>query len=49
MEINYSFVIPHKNCPDLLIRCLDSRLALSWNMLVIYSSCTPIILNLIEI
>ncbi len=24
MEINYSFIIPHKNCPDLLNRCLDS-------------------------
>lgn len=22
--INYSFIIPHKNCPDLLMRCLDS-------------------------
>lgn len=24
MGINYSFIIPHKNCPDLLNRCLDS-------------------------
>lgn len=24
MTINYSFIIPHKNCPDLLKRCLDS-------------------------
>ncbi len=24
MSINYSFIIPHKNCPDLLKRCLDS-------------------------
>ena len=23
-EINYSFIIPHKNCPDLLQRCVDS-------------------------
>ena len=23
-NINYSFVIPHKNCPDLLQRCVDS-------------------------
>ena len=23
-EINYSFIIPHKNIPDLLQRCLDS-------------------------
>ena len=21
---NYSFIIPHKNCPDLLQRCVDS-------------------------
>lgn len=24
MNINYSFIIPHKNCPDLLQRCVDS-------------------------
>ena len=24
MQINYSFIIPHKNCPDLLQRCVDS-------------------------
>ena len=24
MEINYSFIIPHKNCPDLLQRCINS-------------------------
>ena len=24
MKINYSFIIPHKNCPDLLQRCVDS-------------------------
>ena len=24
MDINYSFIIPHKNCPDLLQRCVDS-------------------------
>ena len=24
MEINYSFIIPHRNCPDLLNRCLAS-------------------------
>ena len=23
-EFNYSFIIPHKNCPDLLQRCVDS-------------------------
>ena len=23
-KINYSFIIPHKNCPDLLRRCVDS-------------------------
>ena len=23
-EITYSFIIPHKNCPDLLQRCVDS-------------------------
>ena len=23
-RINYSFIIPHKNCPDLLQRCVDS-------------------------
>lgn len=23
-EFNYSFIIPHKNCPDLLQRCMDS-------------------------
>ena len=24
MNINYSFIIPHKNCPELLQRCIDS-------------------------
>lgn len=24
MDFNYSFIIPHKNCPDLLQRCVDS-------------------------
>ena len=24
MQINYSFIIPHKNCPELLTRCVDS-------------------------
>ena len=24
MNFNYSFIIPHKNCPDLLQRCVDS-------------------------
>lgn len=24
MQINYSFIIPHKNCPDLLQRCVGS-------------------------
>jgi len=24
MQTNYSFIIPHKNCPDLLQRCVDS-------------------------
>lgn len=24
MNINYSFIIPHKNCPDLLQRCVNS-------------------------
>ena len=24
MRYNYSFIIPHKNCPDLLQRCVDS-------------------------
>ena len=24
MKIKYSFIIPHKNCPDLLKRCVDS-------------------------
>ena len=24
MQYNYSFIIPHKNCPDLLQRCVDS-------------------------
>lgn len=24
MNINYSFIIPHKNCPDLLQRCVES-------------------------
>ncbi len=23
-QINYSFIIPHKNCPDLLVRCINS-------------------------
>lgn len=24
VNINYSFIVPHKNCPDLLRRCVDS-------------------------
>lgn len=24
MQYNYSFIIPHKNCPELLQRCVDS-------------------------
>lgn len=24
MNISFSFIIPHKNCPDLLQRCVDS-------------------------